>query len=285
MSKHTFINYVVKSCQDDVSTSELAHLIKQADWSRMPDHVLADENIIDYVDWSKIRPMQALRLCARYRELSDRIPLDSYKFEVKDVLPSLNINPHLINRVDIDITSATREEILKLALLGKDQVLECMNFDDYYLRPADKLKIVKAYGFSELSMNKTGLLTSDLKDKFTIREILVCTGDQFIDELNVEPLSNRDWITIIDARPELVDHLKIESILKGDLYYLVALAVKFPKFLAYLTDDRLKKISSLGWEKLILEYPDKFLHKCDPSKIEASAWARIQLKYPNLVPS
>lgn len=283
--KFTFINYVVKACQDEVETKELAHLIKNADWSRMADNVLTDDKIIDFVDWTQIKPAQALRSAARYRDVSDKIPLETYTFKVSEVISSLNINPGLVNRIKIDLDNVSKSELMQLCMLGKEEILDKIDFNNYDLKPADKLKILKTYDFIYPAFEKTQILDDKIKDRYTIKEILIYTGDSYIDHLDIEVLSKQDWVNITKERPELVCYVNKNALLKGDLYYLVIMSIEFPEFLDYLTDDLLEQLSSLSWEKLIIQYPDKFLHKCDPSKLENSSWTRIREYHPNLVPS
>jgi len=283
--KFTFINYVIKACQDEIEVKELAHLIKNADWSRMADHILTDDNIIDYVDWSQIKPAQALRSAARYRDVAEKIPLEIYLFKISDVLSSLTMQPHLINRVRIDLENASKDEMLQLCMIGKDEILEKINLESYGLKPADKLKILKAFNFSKLSVEKTQILTKKIKDRYTIKEILFYTGDKYIDDIDIGLLANQDWVNLLKERPELVSYVNINALLKGDMYYLVIISINFPEFLQYITDDNIYKLSSLGWEKLIIKYPEQFIHRCTTSSLENSSWLRIREHYPNLVPS
>jgi len=283
--KHTFINYAIKACQDEMETKELAHLISNADWSRMPDYVLTDEEIIDYVDWRKVNPYQALRSAARYRDVSSKIPLEIYEFKVDGVLSSLKINPGLINRININYEKANRSELMQLCLLGKEEVLEHIDLGNYELKTSDRLKILKIYEFSQLAIDKTNILGAQIKDRYTTKELLLHTGIQIVELLDTELLSPQDWINVLRIRPELIGYINEEVFLKGDVYYLVLLSLLFPQYLKYFDEDKLGELSSLGWEKLIIKYPEKFLHLCSPSNLEISSWSRIKRHHPNLVPS
>lgn len=79
----------------------------------------------------------------------------------------------------------------------------------------------------------------------------------------------------------------MEELLKGDIYYLIEICMFLPEFVQYITEDNAHKISSRGWEKILVKYgtddDDRLIGLCDFSKIEQRSWRYIQKEKPELL--
>ena len=79
----------------------------------------------------------------------------------------------------------------------------------------------------------------------------------------------------------------IEDLLKGDVYYLIEICMFIPEFVEYITSENANKISSRGWEKILVKYgtddDNRLVGLCDFSKIEQRSWRYIQKEKPELL--
>ena len=310
-------NKVSLECTDSVSKEGINHMAKVIDWTVMPDrYIKYNDDLLNKLDWSKyISKHQAIRIAISNLHDSQDIsnyPLHLYEYEFFEVIGALKLQPALLQELniigdipvdqvilvakekpefltmyDFNFDDLTESQIMELIKTGNQDFIESMNIDLSNLSLIERFKIVKASKFNYGTMESVGVFKDDFINPYHIREIIIKTGDEFIDLLNTKFLFPSDWVKILKHHRHLYNRVDMKEVMSGDIYYLIEMCMIVPEMLDYINEDNCQNISSRGWEKLLVKYgnrdDNRIINMCDFSKLEQRSWSFIQREKPELL--
>ena len=169
-----------------------------------------------------------------------------------------------------------------LLSMGKDFFFNKIPIEKYRFNYKEYIDIIRAYDYEERILNRIDI--NKLKGH-NISEILIVKGEPYVKYFDLKKLTPIDWIDLLEQRPELLKHCNIEVFMKKDIYYLIQLVVLFyePDMTNLIFKRDMSKISPLGWEKLLIYNPDRFIDECDFSCLNELNWANIKKFKPELL--
>lgn len=304
-------------CTDSIDKEEFDHISNSIDWKAIPDRYIKYNNsLLSKINWKKhIDKHRAIRIAiSSLHDNQDisKYPLQVYEYDFFDVIGILKIMPSLLDKLNIsgDITvdqvilvaqekpefltmydfnfdNLNEEQLMSLVRIGNQDFIESMNIDLSKLSLEERFKIIKSSNFNHSTISIVGSFKEDFNNHYYIREIIIKTGDVFFDLLNTSSLYPSDWVVILKYHRHMYDKINMEDILNGDIYYLIEICMIVPDMLKYINKDNCKKISSRGWEKLLVKYGNKnenrLINMCDFSKIEPRSWSFFQREKPELL--
>jgi len=303
--------YVVLNCYDSLSREDLNFLAKQVSWHNISDPELSNKvELIKKLNWVEfVDRMAILRIATRDFRNIDLYPLSDYEYEADEIIksakiePSLldrlrikqdslkprhiieisKVHPSLMDRIDFKNQEFTVSESVEIARMGNKNIFEVFDFSN--ISDIEKVKILKAHNFSYLSLEKMCVFENDFDNKNHIREILLSTGNQYIDKLNVSNLFPSDWIILLKENLEFEPFIPLDDFFACDIFYFIELCILLPKHLEYLDETMAKGITSFGWEKLLLNIrnSDKLIELCNFDTLEERAWNTFQDRRPDLL--
>ncbi len=288
----------------NLTSEEINNFAKTIMWSSIPDSKLYDQqNLITKLDCVKyIDKMRMLRIVTRDIENIHLYPIGEYEFTGEEIIKSVMVcpelldiikikegtltmaiiieiaktHPHIIKRINLDSVNISTEEAVEIAKVGNVDIITKIKNNLTEINIIDKFKIIKANNYHIDILNKVNIFDKEFDNSYYIREIIV-NGDYY-DNLNIECLKQNDWIYILTYKPELKKYLNINTFLEGDIFFLIELCLLFPEFLNYINENNAHEITSLGWEKLLIEfiYDDRLVDLCDFSKLEERTWKKFE---------
>ena len=304
-------------CSDVLTKEEFAYVSQDIDWNQVPDNYIKyNDSILKKIDWGKhFDKYKALRLLmANIIDGHDvtKYPMHHYEYSFEEVVTSLQMQPTLLEHINIsgDVTiyqvlrvarkrpeflsmydfnteDITEEELLDLIKVGNKDFISKMNVDWSRFSTHERFKIIKASKFDENTLESAGAFDEDFTNPYHVREIIIKTGDEYLDLLNLDCLFPADWVKILRYHRHLYTRMNLDYLLSGDIYYLIQICMILPDFVEYITEDNAHKISSRGWEKLLVKYgtddDNRLINLCDFSKIEQRSWRYMQKEKPELL--
>ena len=208
------------------------------------------------------------------------IPVDQVILVAKE-------RPEFLTMYDFNTENLTEDQIMDLIKVGNQEFIESMSVDLTNLSTYERFKIIKASKFNEGTMRSVGAFKEDFDNPYYIREIIKNTGGKFLNILKLDCLSPSDWVKILKHHRHLYGYVNLEDVLNGDIYYLIQMCMIVPEMLKHITEDNSHKISSRGWELLLVKYgnndDDRLIKMCDFSKLEQRSWGYIQREKPELL--
>ena len=213
--------------------------------------------------------------------LADFIDLSNMDVTIKDMVPCLKIFPELINKFNLDIKGLSRVDIIELLHTGNMYFLEIIEVEPNDFSITEAFNLCKIFDFCELSLQKFELIMREMSSQCK-REIIIKTKERYLNYFNIDALEPLDWLAILRDDKKMVRYCRVDLFLNGDIFYLVELVVLFPEFQKLINESNCDKITSLGWEKLLIAFPLEYLNICDFSKINAGSWRNILRERPEL---
>lgn len=278
------INHLFCMGRDTLSNEELRHVCENMYYPAIEDRYLAnDPALYPYIKWDRLDKMQAIRVVTRNPDLLEKIDLKKYNYKVKEVFFFIQKDyKNLFKYFDFDFSNLNQDDAYFLLCFGKEEFLELIDIKKYKFSFIESFEIIKAYNFQREVVE---LLNYDELKSYQITEILIMTGDEFLDLFSLDVLTTLDWLKLLMYQPGFINNCDFEKFIEGDPFNLVQLIVLFEKpDLSYLLDKiDLKKITPFGWEKLLIYKPDKFAPICDFSKLNESNWAVLLEECPELL--
>jgi len=264
--------------------SMLKHLAKSVDFNIVPDRVISDnEKVRKVIDWDRVDRMKMIRIIIRCldnnTDVISEINLKKYNYKIKELIHLLKRRPRYIEHFSIDLDKITTSDAATLLSLGDSYILSKVNILKYKFNFKESMNIIRGYKFDRDIIKSVNYRS--LKG-YQISEILIKTGRKNLDLFSIEILTNIDWINLLELRPEMLDICNIKKFTTGDIFYSIKLCCMFDSpDLSYLVFDRnMDDITPFGWEKLIIEKPEKFLAHCNFSKLEDKNWRNIVKEHP-----
>jgi len=231
----------------------------------------------DFIDWNIMDRKKVIRVIARDIDLLDRIDMFKYNFSTNELYPIFLQYPELIKQFVNNFDELNPLELIKLLECNYDLIDE-IDISKYSFNKKDTIEIVKKFRNSRKIMERIDL---GVLDHFSTRKLICQTGIDYIDRLDTKSLKNTDWIEILKQHPDLLEFCNLKIFENNDCYLLTKLVLMFPE-LEYLIYDNIDKISSLGWENLILEDLERYQDICKWEKLNETNWNNITRKHPSL---
>lgn len=318
-SKQLFHDSLIKHtlffCSDVLTREEINFLATKINFKKISDNLIKNNyDLLGKINWSLfIDKYQALRISVSHLidglDIS-KYPLFLYKYDFQDVITSVQTCPKLldyltiINEITLDdiiavakkrpefltmynwtVKDLTEKQILEIIRIGNQEFLDSLNIDMSNLSIYERFKMIKANNFDTISLEKFGAFKTDFINPYHIREILISTGEEHVEKLNLTTLSPSDWVAVLRHQRHLYNKININNFLDGDIYNLIEICMFLPEFIDYITDKNAYKISSRGWEKLLVKYGHvkKIIDLCDFSKLEQRSWVYLQKEKPELL--
>jgi len=267
-----------------LSHEELKHISNFIDYEDVSDRIIADNpEIIKVILWERVKKMKIIRLIARNKDILNFVSLRRFDYSVNDIQYLLKIHPDLIDSFGIDLENLNQKDALTLLTVGESLFVQKIKIKNYDFNFIETFRIVEAHDFKR---NIIEQIQSHKLKSYDVAEILRQTGKESMDLLNLRNLTANNWIYILKYQPDLWRHCNSEIFLKGDIFPLVELLILLNNSDAYfLLEQRnyKKDLSALGWEKLIIHNPEKFIHECNLKKLNKNNWERILYHNPELI--
>jgi len=273
----------------ELPRSILKHIANVINYSVVPDRVMVDcEEVRNVVQWHRIEKMQLIRILIRCLD-KDLDMLDvlkpninRFEYKIKNLTHLLKRRPHYIEHFPIDLNKITTSEAAIVLSLGSEYYLNKINLSKYKFNFKESMNIIKGYEYDREIIKKVNY--KSLKG-YQISEILIQTGEENIDLLDVSTLTNIDWISLLSHRPEMLNLCDYDKFMRGDIFYSIKLCCMFDTpDLSYLVLNRgVDSISPFGWEKLLIEKPEIFLAHCNFNKLDENNWKGVLKIRPELV--
>lgn len=275
-------NYLVVINNEEIVTDEVVDKIFDfVNVNQIPDKiVLSNEKIKKRIDWNSLEKFKLIRLLARDIDVLENVDIKKYKYSTMELYPLFLIYPQLVDHFEVDFDSLTWEEAVKM-LECDDEFIERIDLEKYCPNKSQSLEIVKKFFRNKKIINKINL--KNLDDNFTLRRLLIKTGEDFIEKINLNVLKAQDWLDILKEKPDLLEYCNLCLFENNDCYLLVKLIELFPN-LDYLIKENKDKISGLGWERLIINNYEKYESVCNWEKLSKKNWDNIVEKNPSLEP-
>ncbi len=239
--------------------------------------LIKNKELHDNVNWKIINKNKAVRILARDIDLLEKIDIKELGLTVTDLFPLFLQYPELIHQMVKDFNLLTPIESIRLLECNPD-LIEFIDISKYNFSKKDLIEIINKFKRSPQIIERIDLY--DL-DHFHTRRLLIDTGIDYMDKLNLSQLKNVDWIEILENQPELLEYCDLSVFETNDCYLLTKLVIMFPE-LSYLIENNKDKISALGWEYLIKEDFENYQDVCCWEKLSESNWNNILKKHPNL---
>jgi hypothetical protein len=279
-----FLSKIISDEWHELSKDELYHICQYADYNKIPDRSIADnEELHKMIPWNKIDRMKIVRVVARNAKIADFVDLSKYNYAVKEIKNMLKIRPYLIDKINIDLNNIGHEDAFCLLTIGADEISKKVDIKKYNFTSKEIYEIIEYNNFSEDMIRNFDL--KKLKD-YHICDIIINTGNVFLNILDLKQLTARKWIEILKIRPELINHCDLNKFKQSDIYNSVELICLFKnQDFNFLIKDRKYKeeLSALGWEKLIINSPSEYIDLCCYYKLNETNWKRIIEIHPHLI--
>lgn len=265
------------------SHHEIKHASKYFVYDFIEDRYLADDEILPYLHIPSLTKQQIVRIIGRNRNFLNYVDIKKIGLTVKDARHLLTMNPDFYEIFGFNENNQTKDDALSLLFTRHERLLDKINIAKHDFTGKESYAILEANNFKENIFNQINL--SVLKD-YHIADILIHTGTKYIDHFDLSLLSAKQWTRILIQNEDLIGHCDYAVFKKADIYYSVELveAYEEPDF-TFLIDERdyQEDLSGLGWTKLIIAYPDKYINDCNFNKLSESNWQMILDEHPNLI--
>lgn len=255
-------HYTLFNCPE-INDEFYRELLNRIDLSNISDReFFSNERIKRFVDYERVSKKQLVRLITRDPEILNKVNIGKFRFKIKDLQYFLKLWPEYIDLFNFDIKDISGEELIIL-----------LNVDSKY---ADKVDFEKvAFTKYELSdflnafRHRKPIITKALSskkivselDNFQTRTIILNSGTEYINYLDLNKLNNMDWFEILKVHKEMIDCCDVSIFEKNDCYLLVKLLPYLPQLEGLVISNK-DKISNIGWEKLLRYDFEKFYPLC-----------------------
>lgn len=267
-----------------MNLGELAHVCKTLDYKNVEDRFICDHpQIYPYIQWDKLEKMQAVRIATRHPELLDRIDLKKYQYKIKEIFYFVQADyTRIFKYFNFDFNNLSQDDAYFLLCLGKDEFLEIIDIRKYVFGFIEALDIIKAYDCRRdviVSLNYKAL------KNYQVTEILIRTGEEFLDLFDLNTLSTLNWLELLSYQPDFLLRCDFEKFIDGDPFNLIQLIIMFQNpDLNYLLDKiDIDEITAFGWEKLLMYNPKKYVSLCDFHKLKENNWIEVLKAWPELI--
>lgn len=279
-----FLSKIISDEWSEMNQNELYHLCQYVDYNKIPDRTIADNELLHHmIPWHNLDRMKIVRIVARNIKITDFIDLSSYNYTIREVRNMLKMRPTLLDKLNIDLDVIRHEDAFSLLTIGAEEISNKIDIKKYDFTAKETYEIIEFNSFLDNVVREFDL--NKLKD-YHICNIIIKTGDEFFDILDLKKLTARKWLEILNVRPELFRYCDLSKFKQSDIYNSVELICLFPnEDLDFLIKDRdyIEELSALGWEKLIISKPNEFIDICCCWKFNETNWKNITNYHPQLI--
>lgn len=278
------LSKIITDGWNELNQQELRHLCQYVNYEKIPDRTIADNEFLhSMIPWENLDRMKIMRIVARNIKTADYIDLSSYDYTIREIKSMLKIRPHLLDKLKIDLETIGHEDAFLLLTIGAEEISNRIDIKKYDFTAKEIYEIIEFNNFYDRIVREFDL--SKLKD-YHVCNIIINTGDEFFDILDLKKLTARKWLDILQIRPELLKYCDLNKFKQSDIYNSVELICLFPyENLDFLIKDRnyIDELSALGWEKLIIAKPNEFIDICCYWKFNETNWKNITNYHPQLM--
>jgi len=289
--KNNQFHIIVKSLLDNALSNidlfnddELRFICEILDYKNVPDRYFVDNpRIHPFIRWEKLDKMQAVRIVIRNLDLIEKINLKKYNYRIKEIFFLIHKKPELLfTHFNFSFDNLSHDDAFFLLCIGNEKYWDLIDIDKYRFNFIETLHIIRAYNFKRSIIQ---ILDYKSLKSYQVAEILINTGEEMLDLFDIDSLTTLDWLNILPYQPDLLYYCNYEKFIQGDPYNLIQLVVLFDSpDLSYLLDSvDTNDITPLGWEKLLISRPDKFVDKCRFYKLNENNWSVISCYRPELL--
>lgn len=239
--------------------------------------LLSNDRIKELIDWDKLDKQKLLRLIIRDKYVLERLDLNKHDFTMRDLIPIWIRHPDLIDYFDINWEDLSAIDAIKMLRINV-AFIEKIDLGRYKY---SKFEIAQLLEEFHQYPNIVEQINLDTLDHFSIRKLLVKSGDKYISKVDLTKLKVVDWLEVLKHKPELRQYCDMDIFNTGDMFYLVKLVEIIPE-LDYMIEEYKDKISALGWEALLIRDPDKYAVMCDFEKLSKKNWDVVTSYHPSL---
>ena len=278
------LNYLFCRYIDQFNQAELAHVCDNLYYPSIEDRYLTDNpKVYSYIKWDNLDKMQAIRVVTRNSDLLKVVDLKKFKYKIREIFFFIQKDyKNLFKYFDFDFNNLSQDDTYFLLCLGQDDFLSMIDIKKYNFNFIESINIIRAFKYRRGVIEC--LRYEELKN-YQITEILIMTGEEFLDLFSLDCLTTLNWLDLLMYRPKYINKCDFDKFISGDLFNLIQLIVLFQRpDLTYLLDRiDISKITPFGWEKLLISRPDKFASLCDFNKLNERSWNTILGEVPELI--
>lgn len=283
--------YYYLEFESEVLTGEdIKRLLDYADLDKVPDRVILLNDIYsENLDWSQLSNAKIARLISMFIDrkdvhfILDKVNLKENKFKIREIIWCIARMPELTeNTFGIDLKKLTKKDAYTLLSLGHDYFIERIDISRYRFNPTEIYKIVKSYLFDRPILEK---VKSKTLEGFHVSQVLINTGRDNIDLVELDRLTPSHWVEILGKRKFLFDLCDFSKFLEDDVIFAIKLVSIFPNYQPahnFILKNK-DTIGDKGWGILLELFPTKYISHCDYSALYEGTWARVLDKHPELV--
>lgn len=265
------------------SHKELKYAAKFLNYDFIEDRHLDDDDLLPYIHVPSLTKEQIVRIIGRNRKFLDYIELDKYDFRAINIRHLLIMDASFYDLFKIGEKEQSKLDALALLTSNKEELISKIDIKKHDFTGKENFAILQAQNFKEKTMAEINLET--LKE-YHIAEILIETCTKYLDLFDISKLSANRWAHILSYNEEMLKHCDFNVFRESDIYYSVILVSEYeePDY-TYLIDERdyHTELSALGWTKLLITHPDKYINECNLCKLSESNWSEILNYHPNLI--
>lgn len=276
---HTFCMY-----KEILTKDELIHFFNTIDYETIEDRYLSDDSrLFPYINWDKVTKMQAVRMATRNLEILNFIDLKKYDYKIKEIFFLIKRDYNILFKYfNFDFKNLSHDDAYFLLCLGNKEFYSLIDVKKRNFNFIEIINIIRAYEYNRSVI--LDLNYSELKN-YQITEILIATGEENLDILDIDSLNTLNWLDLLMYQPGFISRCDFNKFIEGDIFNLIQLIVLFdkPDLTHLLESVNLDDITPFGWEKLLIARPDKFYSLCNFKKLNESNWVVIESYSPELL--
>jgi len=240
--------------------------------------LLSNDRVKSMIDWDLLDKQKLIRLIIRDKYVLEQIDLNKHDFTLRDLIPIWVRHPDLIDYFDVDWDDLSGVDAIKMLKINP-VFIDKIDLGKYKYSKFDIAKILEDFHQYPQIIDKMNL---DTLDHFSIRTLLIKSGDKYLHNLDLSKLKVVDWLEILKRKPLLREYCDMDIFKTGDMFYLVKLVETFPD-LDYIIEEHKEQITAIGWETLLIQDPDKYSQLCDFEKLSKKNWDVVTTHHPNLI--
>lgn len=288
--RDALLYYYLEYESEVIEEKEIKKLLNFADLDKVPDRViLLNEIYQENIDWNQLSNTKIARLISMFIDRKDvnfilnKVNLTEKNFKIREIIWCLSRMPELTEKTfGVNLKKINKKDAYTLLSLGHEYFIKRINISKYRFNPTEIYKITKSYLFDRVIMEK---VKSDKLEGFHVSQVLINTRRENIDLINLEKLTAKQWIEVLEKRKTLFDLCDFNKFLSEDVYFSIKFLEIFPsheRSLAFIIENK-QSIGDKGWKILLDNFPDKFIHLCDYDALYESTWVKITNKHPHLL--
>lgn len=286
----SFFQSIVCEYSDLYSDEALAHACKFVNFNNIPNRVIFDnDRILKCLDWNSLEKMCLIRIiiaCIDRDKIDvlSKVNFSGLKYKIKDIKFLIMRKPELIEMFDFDLNKIDIEDAYTLLNLGQEYFINKINIEKYDFSSNEIYEIIKSHKYA-MHVSKR-LKINKLKSNHIVEIILNSNNAEYGNILNLSLLNTLDWIRVLEKIKTLLGKCNLNIFRKSDIFDSIKLCEIFKNdnndIIFNLIHKRdTSEITSFGWEKLIINNYNEFIHLLDYSKLNDLSIKNIRKHHQN----